>query len=389
MQWMSSSAVSTLWKHGFAPWRMPSSDWWGALPAPLKQLFPEHALNEPLEKALVCEAHERFSLTLQGILRYHQQPYQRDVEEPEILHQIDQVRLLFYPASKPKSHVCFIPSLINRYYILDLSERLSLVRYLNAQGISASIIDWDEPRPNQTHFRTEDYLTRYVFPFLALLRKEQRVPLTLAGYCMGGLLALAALSAKPACVDSVAFLATPWDFHTPEFPRIIMNIEEQRLLGQWIDANGLLPADTIQMLFYYSNPWLFHTKFQQFAKTTQPEAIADFVAIEAWVNDGVAMTAGLAKESLVDWVQCNKTAKGEWVVCDKKIQPQHISKPAFIAAPQDDRIVPLSSALALATQIPKNTLITPYAGHVSMVVGGRRKTGLWNPFCDWLKQLYN
>jgi polyhydroxyalkanoate synthase len=389
MQWIYFPAVSKMLKTGSEHLNLPSSDWWEGLPRPLQNLWSRLGQDEQLEKALENEARTRMVQTLQGILRYQQSDVTRDVSEPEVLAQIDQVKLLYYPAKKPIAHVCFIPSLINRYYILDLSSRLSFVRYLNEQGISASIVDWDEPQATQTSFRSEEYIETYVFPFLKILRKEIKAPLVLTGYCMGGLLALAAVTMQPRSVDALGLLATPWDFHVPEFPKAAMAEDHQSVMASWIDQSGMLPADFIQMLFYASNPWLFHSKFQQFAEISDSKSADDFVLIEQWVNDGVPMTAGLAHESFLDWVQCNKTMKGEWEVCGKMVQPQKIRIPTFIAAPQDDRIVPLTCALPLAKIIPQNTLIQPYAGHVSMVVGSRRRQSLWNPFAAWLKQLYN
>jgi polyhydroxyalkanoate synthase len=55
--------------------------------------------------------------------------------------------------------------------------------------------------------------------------------------------------------------------------------------------------------------------------------------------------------------------------------------------PQKDRIVPPASARALAEAIAGAQVMTPPAGHIGMVVGGKRRTHLWEPLADWINGL--
>jgi poly(3-hydroxyalkanoate) synthetase len=148
------------------------------------------------------------------------------------------------------------------------------------------------------------------------------------------------------------------------------------------------------MLFYASNPWVFHDKFRKFADApADARRMKDFLAIEQWVNDGVPMTQALARECLIDWVQHNAPARDAWTVGGERIRPEAIRCPVFVAAPQGDRIVPAGCALPLAARLKYATLVAPSSGHVGMMVGHRRQAEFWKPFAAWCdaqsKSLYN
>lgn len=389
LQWMSLQKGSMNWIDAWQSLKQPSWEWPAGFQNPMTSHLSDLLRNPALEDALRHEAQERMISLLEGIQKYQNFNYRRTIEEPQILTSKDRVRLLFYPAEtrKAKAQVFLIPSLINRYYILDLNKRLSFARHLTAQGFHVYIIDWADPLPEQRDFNSETYLLEYVLPFLEVARKHSKLPIALAGYCMGGLLALAVAVLRPKWISSLALLATPWDFHTPEFPRVALDAPQAESLRQWFRGADLIPADYVQMLFYASNPWVFHHKFQHFSTVPQnSQSAEDFVAIEQWVNDGVAITSALAEECLIDWTQSNITRKNQWQLEGKIIDPSIIRKPTFIAVPKDDRIVPTSSALPLATLIKESVLVEPDSGHVSMIVGSRRKAGLWNPYTEWLQR---
>lgn len=326
---------------------------------------------------------------LAGVLRYYETQYKRNVSDPPCIWQRGSARLLDYgqKVSDPKAVVLFIPSLINRYYILDLEEERSFLRYLATQGIYPLVLDWGEPGAYEKNFDCSDYVTEILSASIDFIAQTSAQPIALAGYCMGGVLALAAAKLKRSKISSLALLATPWDFHCREFVPFVLEKKWQVEMAKIIYGQKTLPAELIQSLFYLTDPFLFEHKFRRyFEMDPNSRAAKDFVALEHWVNDGVPMTSGVAHDCLVGWAQENRLVKGEWLVAGKKIAPPPASLATFIAIPQNDHVVPYDCALPLAKAHKQAHIIHPRAGHVGMIVGSHAKRELWQPYASWLKE---
>ncbi len=328
---------------------------------------------------------------LAGVLRYYETPYKRNVFDPPCIWQKGSARLLDYgqKISDPKVVVLFIPSLINRYYILDLEEERSFLRYLATQGIYPLVLDWGEPSGAEKRFGCGEYVTEILCPAIDFIAGISAQPIALAGYCMGGVLAIAAAKLKRKKISSLALLATPWDFHCREFAPFVLEKKWHAQMARMIDEQKTLPAEMIQSLFYLTDPFLFEHKFRRYSELEpNSRAARDFVALEHWVNDGVPMTSGVAHDCLIGWAQENKLLSGNWIVGGKKITPPPASLPSFIAIPQNDHVVPFDCALPLAKANKNAHIIHPRAGHVGMIVGSHARRELWQPYAAWLKENY-
>ena len=250
-------------------------------------------------------------------------------------------------SAKPRACVFLVPSLINRYYILDLTRRLSFARYLSGQGFEVCIIDWGTPSQAEKDFDCSDYITDRLLPFVR--EAKGALPLILGGYCMGGLLALALASLEPELVDAIACLATPWDFASPDFPSIPF---DAAMLERFLTQSGgarVLSAEIIQYLFHYVNPLPFQTRIREFGRMEENHPQRQpFLASQLWANDGVPMVERVARECLLGWIGDNIPARGLWSVGGAKVNPAALRHPAFIALSHADTIVPASCSLPLA-----------------------------------------
>lgn len=364
----------------------------GPLLNQIEKLLPENAPQQlqQLEKALSDEARNRANNLLSGILSYIETPYSRKVTEPPVLWQRGNARLLDYGAATAtyagQPIVLFIPSLINRYYILDLEEERSMLRYMGQQGVYALALDWGTPGDFEESFGCGEYVTEILGPAIDFISQIAKQRIVLAGYCMGGVMALAAAKLWRKKLAGLALFATPWDFYCDEFEPFIMDKKWRPTIESAIAGKKHLPADVIQSLFYLTDPFVFEQKFRRFANL-QPDSRAakDFVALEHWVNDGVPMTAQVARDCLLDWAQDNVLARNRWKVGGEVIDPRRMRLPSFIAIPRNDHVVPQGCALPLAKALSHAHVIEPGAGHVSMMVGGSARRELWQPFADWVK----
>jgi pimeloyl-ACP methyl ester carboxylesterase len=316
---------------------------------------------------------------LKGIAAYRRHPHRRTLEEPPVLWREGSARLLdFGGRGRP---VLFVPSLVNRAHVLDLDEGASLLRFLRANGVRPLLLDWGWPGEAERRFTLTDHIAG------RLERAIQAAPrnLILAGYCMGGLLALAAALRQPERVRALALLATPWDFHAD--PQAAGLAKLLPGLEPIMEPMGALPVDALQWLFAMLDPYAVGEKFRAFARLDPASARARrFVALEDWLNDGVPLAAPVAREAIGGWYGRNTPLRGEWAVAGLPVEPLAWRGPAFVAIPARDRIVPPASAWPLAA-MPGATLHVAEAGHVGMVAGMGAEAALWRPLLGWIRGL--
>jgi poly(3-hydroxyalkanoate) synthetase len=324
---------------------------------------------------------------LAGIAAYRRHPWQRQAPDPPAIWAEGGSRLLDYAGPGAEGPpVLLVPSLVNRAHVLDLLPDRSLLRFLAAQGLRPLLLDWGWPGEAERGFTLTDYIAGRLERALMALPG----PVVMVGYCMGGLLALAAALRRPDRVAALGLLATPWDFHpTPA--------EAERARGAaallpgiepMLEATGTLPVDAIQALFTGLDPWGVAQKYRAFARLDPASARAvQFVALEDWLNDGVPLAAPVARECLGGWYGANSPARGAWRVAGAVVDPAALGMPAFLAIPHRDRIVPPASARALASLLPAATLHEAQAGHIGMAAGSGAEAALWQPMLGWLRRL--
>ena len=390
LTWMSSLAALSALKSGSIPWKP------GLRKAGL-------ALEKNLEKvdlpdfsaAVDAEARSRLLAFSEGVTRYRQYPRDPRPPEPPLFWRDGTTRVLDYgsfggadaPEEQDRPPVLVVPSLINRGYILDLTERRSLMRFLAAEGFRPFLVEWGEPGPEEKDFD----LTRYICWRLEPVADEifdatGRAP-ALVGYCMGGLLTLALACRRPDRAAALVFLATPWDFHAAPPATLRMLQAMTPGLTAAIDRWGSLPVDILQAMFSSLDPYLTANKFRRFAAMKEASDKArKFVALEDWLNDGVALAAPVAKECLIGWYVDNTPARGGWRIDGETVRPETVTAPTLVMVPENDHIVPPGSAAALADAIPGAERTSLAAGHIGMVAGGRARTMLYKPLSQWLRK---
>ena len=353
---------------------------WPAISPALAELLG--GVNQStLPQAVLTAALEKDSALLAGIAAYRRHPWTRDLADPPEIWREGDTRVLDFGGDG--TPLLFVPSLVNRASVLDLAPGQSMMRFFADAGCRTLLLDWGWPGALERGFGLADYIAR-----LERALAAQAQPVILVGYCMGGLLALAAAQRVPDRVTSLALLATPWDFHAGTEGRAEALARLLPLLEPAMALTGTLPIDGLQTLFTMLDPFGVGDKYRRFGKLDQTSArAASFVAIEDWLNDGVPLAAPVAREVLEGWYGENRPVRGAWQVDGKSVRPEQLRLPSFVAIPARDRIVPPESAELLASAIPGATVIRPAAGHVGMVAGTGATRALWQPLLEWVRRL--
>ncbi|MFO1067230.1 MAG: alpha/beta fold hydrolase [Geminicoccaceae bacterium] len=283
--------------------------------------------------------------------------------------------------------VLMVPSLVNRAYVLDLMPGRSLAEALAQGGLRPLLLDWGAPDTAERHFDIARYVDERLMPALRLCATLDPRPPVLLGYCMGGLLALAAASRKVR-LGGIALLATPWDFVAA---RSLQPLPTPLAVGGLVATTtslGEVPVSLLDWGFGLMDPDRVVARFAAFA-TLAPgsDEARGFIAVEDWLGDGVPLAGPVARECVEDWYGANQPARGRWRVAGTPVRPERLELPAFVALPRADQIVPHASAAPLARLLANATVVEPPCGHVGMVAGRRATVHLWQPLVAWLRRI--
>jgi polyhydroxyalkanoate synthase subunit PhaC len=268
--------------------------------------------------------------------------------------------------------VVLIPSLINPSMILDLSETMSLARYLATEGHDVYLMDWGTPTASDVNMGLSDHIEQLLLPLLAHLPR----PPVLVGYCLGGTIAIAAAHLHP-CV-AVATLAAPWNFSVyPAHTRkeIASLWQTNKAAAQ---ALRCVPMEILQSGFWNLDPLRTIEKFAFFADMADgPEADA-FIVVEDWANGGAPLTYRAGQELFESLYADNYTERGLWQVGGESVLPSRLNCPSLSIRSTSDKIVPAAATVTLA----ENSKIA--LGHVGMIVSKKAPAQLWEPLSQWI-----
>ncbi|MDR3538622.1 MAG: alpha/beta fold hydrolase [Acetobacteraceae bacterium] len=377
-----SRATSPNWRHAWPGWS-------GAIAEGLRASLASGNADAAFPAEVLAETLRQDAALIAGIAAYRRHPWRRTLRDPAAVWEEGGSRLLDYrQAESTGPAVLFVPSLVNRAYILDLSPEHSMLRWLAAHGLRPLLLDWGWPGPEERRFTLTDYVAGRLERAMSEAARLTGEPVVVAGYCMGGTLAVAAAQRRPDLTRALALLAAPWDFHAEARDQAQQAARWLPLLEPAMAFNETLPIDLLQVLFAALDPWSVAQKYRAFSRLDPAGARAElFVALEDWLNDGVPLAAPVARTCLREWYGENAPACGTWRIAGLPVDPVHVTLPTFVAVPGKDRIVPPASARPLARLIAGATLHEPAAGHVGMVAGSRAQRELWRPLAGWVRGL--
>ncbi len=309
-----------------------------------------------------------------------------------VVWQEGSAKLIDYCPESSGYPILVIPSLINRAYILDLHPNCSYLKFLVEKGYRPFLMEWNDPLQQEAHFKPEDYVKNYLLKAVERVVETTGMPVFVLGYCMGGVLGLGLAMLVPEKIQGLILCATPWNFHVKEQTRIDLKKEDLSRLRNILQKHQTIPAEIVQVLFYWLYPDMVRQKLKRLAYLGG-NADGISLAMERWVNDGIGLTRGCAEAFWLSWMQENQLYQNRWYIGDIAVNPAQLraNLPVLCVVPTKDRIVPSTSSLAISNALQQRSSgeasiksITPNTGHVGMMVGRLAREEFWDPSHEWM-----
>ncbi len=149
----------------------------------------------------------------------------------------------------------YVPPLVNKYYLLDLQPKSSLMRWLVEQGHTVFVISWINPGPELADMDMADYIK--LGPVAALDAIEQATgerTVDLFGFCMGGTLAAMAAAylagrGEGESVAAVTTIGSLFDFSELGQWATFSDPEQLKAMERHLEQKGFMAAQDLQALF--------------------------------------------------------------------------------------------------------------------------------------------
>jgi polyhydroxyalkanoate synthase subunit PhaC len=288
------------------------------------------------------------------------------------------IELLQYSPQTPTvfaEPVLITPAWIMKYYILDLSPRNSLVRFLVEKGHTVFMISWKNPQATDRDLGIDDYLQLGFFDALAAVRRivPQRA-VHAVGYCIGGtLLAIAAarLAARgDTALASLTLLAAQTDFSEPGELSVFITPSQIAMLEAMMHKSGVLESERMGAAFALlrSRDLMWAPAVAQYVRGERPK-LNDLMA---WNADGTRMPWRMHSEYLERLYLKNELASGTFTVGGEPLDLKHLKLPMFVVGTETDHVAPWRSVYKARglTRSSDYTFLLTSGGHNAGIVSG-------------------
>src|SRR5215213_3084686 len=249
--------------------------------------------------------HNMMSLAISSILK------DSKLSPHDIIYLKGKTRLLHYHGIREKEQeekenskpLLIIYAPINRFHIMDLNSKRSVVRNLLSKGLDVYLLDLGYPTKEDDKLSLNDYVDYVKDAVQTILKKgkegerqgqgKKNKKISILGYCWGGILALIYTALEAAntiqnhdddkTVKSLTLMATPVDFSKEN--TILANWSRAVNIDKMIHEFGNMNGQILDLAFAMRNPprYIFDKYFKLFKKLDDKEFVNTFIDVERWL----------------------------------------------------------------------------------------------------------
>jgi polyhydroxyalkanoate synthase len=294
----------------------------------------------------------------------------------KVVHRNRLMELIQYAPTTKKVHktpLLILPPWINKYYILDMQPKNSLVGYLVEQGFSVFLISWKNPDASMDEIGIEDYMDLGPLEASDVVREITGSPAVNAmGYCIGGTLltmTLATLAAKgDKRFNSASFMVSLQDFSRVGDTAVFMDEPGVDMIEQQMMERGYLDSREMSNMFNLlrSNDLIWANVVNNYLMGSRPPAFD----LLYWNSDGTRMARTAHSWYLRNtYVENNLIEPGKIRLKGEALDLGRIRQDTYAVGAEKDHIVPWDAAWRI-TQLfgGEVRFVRASSGHIAGII---------------------
>ncbi|WP_113912265.1 PHA/PHB synthase family protein [Roseovarius dicentrarchi] len=294
----------------------------------------------------------------------------------KVVYRNDMMELIQYaPATDKVREIPLIvfPPWINKFYILDLKEQNSLIKWVTEQGYTLFVVSWINPDVSYAEVGMEKYIED---GYLAAIREVKAITgqpkVNAVGYCIAGTtlaLTLSLLKARgDTSVNSATFFTALTDFDNQgEFTPFLQDDFVDGIAAE-VEAQGILRAFILgrTMSFLRSNDLIYKPAIRSYMLGEAPPAFD----LLYWNGDGSNLPGKMAMQYLRGLCQQNLFAGEGFDLMGKTLRISDVDVPLMAVTCETDHIAPWKDCYRgmQKTGSDDRTFIVSQSGHIAGIV---------------------
>jgi polyhydroxyalkanoate synthase len=296
-----------------------------------------------------------------------------------------------------KTPLIIYPPWINKFYILDLKEKNSLVKWITDQGYTLFMVSWINPDATYRDVGLEDYIEDgYLASMDAVKEITGEAQINAIGYCIAGTTLSLTLSLMKqrgdTSVKSATLFTALTDFGDQgEFTPFLQNDFIDGIEAEVADK-GILPSLIMARTFSYlrSNDLVYTPAIKSYMMGETPPAFD----LLYWNGDGANLPGKMAVQYLRGLCQRNELATTGFDLLGHHLVLGEVDIPLCAIACETDHIAPWKDSYRGVQKMGSKdkTFIMTQSGHIAGIVnppskkkyGHYTNTDLSVDHADWL-----
>ncbi len=294
----------------------------------------------------------------------------------EVVFRNDLIELIQYTPTQPQVYakpLLIFPPWINKFYILDLREENSMIRWLVDKGLTVFVVSWRSADKVTQDYTWDDYVKKGVYAAVeGALQAAGAKSLNAVGYCIGGTLLTTALGHMASTgydkIDSATFFASQSDFELAGDLKVFTDGPGRNYVYSIIDDHGgIMPGKDMYETFNWLRPidlvWRYVIDQYMLGKPPRPFDLL------YWNADQTNIPGLVHKRYIKECYDENQIAKGEFKVLGQTINTKAVTIPVLVQASRDDHICPFESVYRTAGLFGGEAkFVLSGSGHIAGVV---------------------